>query len=82
MTEDVPVVGAMVAAPAEGEFDAFHPRHVSPLVAALSSADCSVSGKVFAVHGGQITELEGWRQGASQSTEGDWDPADVLSRLG
>ena len=52
LTEDVPgMIGELMKQP---EFD---PRHVSPLVAWLSSADCAVTGKVYAVQGGSISEL-------------------------
>ena len=64
-------LGAARAAPSDPDsFDAFHPRHVSPLVVALASADCSVTGKLYAVNGGNVQELENWRQGTSHTTEG------------
>jgi hypothetical protein len=34
---------------------------VSPLVAYLASADCTETGQVFAVSGGSVERLEGWR---------------------
>ena len=37
------------------------PANVSPLVAYLSSAACTVTGEVFAVSGGHVEPLEGWR---------------------
>jgi NAD(P)-dependent dehydrogenase (short-subunit alcohol dehydrogenase family) len=83
LTEDVPMVGQMVAAPQEeGAFDTYHPSHVSPLVAYLSTADCSITGKVFSVQGGLIQELEGWRAGAGYETTGDWTIDSVRQKLG
>lgn len=83
LTENVPVVGQMVAAPDDpAAFDAYHPRHVSPLVAYLATADCPITGKVYAVQGGTIQELDGWRPGAAFETPGEWSVAEVASRLG
>lgn len=83
LTEDVPMVGQMVAAPTEeGAFDTYHPSHVSPLVAYLSTADCSITGKVFSVQGGLIQELEGWKVGAGYETTGNWTVESVKAMLG
>jgi NAD(P)-dependent dehydrogenase (short-subunit alcohol dehydrogenase family) len=83
LTEDVPMVGQLVAAPTEeGAFDTYHPSHVSPLVAYLCSAECTITGKLFAVQGGLIQELEGWRAGASHETTGPWTVASVAAQLG
>ncbi|HCT78624.1 MAG TPA: short-chain dehydrogenase [Micromonosporaceae bacterium] len=82
LTEDVPLVSTLVAAPTEeGAFDTYHPSHVSPLVAYLSTADCSITGKVFAVQGGLIQELDGWRSGTAYEHTGSWTVAEVASRL-
>lgn len=83
LTEDVPLVSTLVAAPTEeGAFDTYHPSHVSPLVAYLATADCAITGKVFAVQGGLIQELDGWRSGTAYEHEGPWTVADVQARLG
>jgi hypothetical protein len=63
-------------------FDAFDPRHVSPLVAYLATADCPVNGKLFAVQGGAINEASGWSLGDAVQTEGDWTVELVAERLG
>src|SRR3954468_14541650 len=51
LTENVPgIVGEMMRKPEdEDAFDAFDPRHVSPLVAYLASERCTLNGKLFAV---------------------------------
>ncbi|NUT34798.1 MAG: SDR family NAD(P)-dependent oxidoreductase [Hamadaea sp.] len=83
LTENVPVVGQLVAAPDDpGAFDAYHPRHVSPLVAYLATADCPITGRLYAVQGGSVQELDGWRPGASFETAGEWSVAEVAARLG
>jgi len=83
LTEDVPgMVGELMKKPADGAFDAFDPAHISPLVAYLSREDCPVSGKLYAVQGGAISELEGWTAGTTFSTEGDWTQEILESELG
>jgi NAD(P)-dependent dehydrogenase (short-subunit alcohol dehydrogenase family) len=80
LTKDVPgMVGELMKKPADGSFDAFDPAHVSPLVAFLAREDCTVTGRVFAVQGGAISELEGWSAGETFSTGGPWTQ-EVLER--
>jgi len=82
LTEDVPVVGQLVAAPGnEDEFDTYHPSHVSPLVAYLCRAANRITGKLFAVQGGLIQELNGWRGGTSYETTGPWSVESVALKL-
>lgn len=83
LTEDVPGVSQLVAAPEdEAAFDTYHPSHVSPLAAYLSSAGCDITGRVFAVQGGLVQELEGWRAGASHETTGAWTVEKIAGELG
>ena len=55
---------------------------MSPLVAYLASEDCTLTGKVFAVQGGSISELQGWRAGETISTDGPWSVELIAQRLG
>lgn len=43
-------------------FDIWAPENVTPLVAWLSQADCTVSGQVFKVSGGHIDLQQGWTE--------------------
>jgi NAD(P)-dependent dehydrogenase (short-subunit alcohol dehydrogenase family) len=62
MTVQTPGLEEMVAEPEDADaFDAMDPANVSPLVAYLASAGCTVTGEVFAVRGGTVERLEGWR---------------------
>jgi NAD(P)-dependent dehydrogenase (short-subunit alcohol dehydrogenase family) len=81
LTVDVPgMVGELMKKPEDPDtFDTFDPAHVSPLVAYLAREDCPISGKLFAVQGGAISELEGWRATTSFSTDGAWTQ-EVLER--
>lgn len=65
----------------EGEFDAFAPANIAPLVAYLASAECSHSGQIFAVHGGSIQRLQGWSVANTTETDGPWTVDEVAVRL-
>ncbi|MFG1794262.1 SDR family oxidoreductase [Nocardia sp. NPDC049149] len=85
LTLATPGMGAMMAAEAdeveEGGFDAFSPANISPLVAYLASDKCPITGKVFAVQGGAISELAGWHDVKTIETEGPWLIDDIAARL-
>jgi NAD(P)-dependent dehydrogenase (short-subunit alcohol dehydrogenase family) len=82
LTLATPGMGAIFATEvAEGEFDAFSPANISPLVAYLASEKCALTGKVFAVQGGAISELAGWHDVKVIETEGPWTIDDIAARL-
>lgn len=85
LTLATPGMGAMMAAEAdeveEGGFDAFSPANISPLVAYLASDKCPITGKVFAVQGGAISELAGWHDVKTIETDGPWLIDDISARL-
>jgi NAD(P)-dependent dehydrogenase (short-subunit alcohol dehydrogenase family) len=83
LTVDVPMIGEMMKAPEDPDaFDAFDPRHVSPLVAYLATEDCPITGKLFSVQGGTIAECTGWQVGEAITTDGDWTVETIASQLG
>jgi NAD(P)-dependent dehydrogenase (short-subunit alcohol dehydrogenase family) len=83
LTLATPGMGALFAQPvAEGEFDAFAPANISPLVAYLAQASCPVTGKLFAVQGGAISELAGWHPVRTTETDKPWTIAELDQRLG
>lgn len=82
LTLATPGMGALFAAEVpEGEFDAFAPSNISPLVAHLAAADCALTGKVFAVQGGAIVELAGWHDVRTVETDGPWTIDEVAAQL-
>ncbi|WP_225731268.1 MULTISPECIES: SDR family oxidoreductase [unclassified Nocardia] len=85
LTLATPGMGAMMAAEAEdvedGGFDAFSPANIAPLVAYLATDKCPVTGKVFAVQGGAISELAGWHDVKTIETDGPWSIDDIAARL-
>lgn len=83
LTENVPgMVGELMKKPADGAFDAMDPAHISPLVAYLAREDCPVTGKLFAVQGGAISEVAGWTPQASITTDGPWTQEILERELG
>ena len=62
MTADVPGIGEAVKAPDDPDaFDFFDPANVSPIVAALATEACAVTGQVYFTQGGVVSQLDGWR---------------------
>lgn len=81
LTLATPGMGAIFAAPVEeGEFDAFDPANISPIVAYLATEKCPHNGKVFAVQGGSIQELETWHMTRSTETDGPWTIESIAER--
>ena len=82
LTVDTPGIGAIFGAEVEeGEFDYFSPANIAPLVAYLATEKCPITGKVFAVSGGAISELAGWHDVKTIETEGPWMIDDIAGRL-
>ncbi|MFE3445301.1 SDR family oxidoreductase [Nocardia sp. NPDC059180] len=85
LTLATPGMGAIMAAEqaavTDGGYDAFSPANISPLVAYLASDKCAVTGKVFAVQGGAISELAGWHDVKTIETDGPWRIDDIAARL-
>jgi NAD(P)-dependent dehydrogenase (short-subunit alcohol dehydrogenase family) len=63
-------------------FDPADPGNNSPLVVALCADDAqAVTGQVFFVYGGVVNMLRGWEAGELFSSEGRWDPDELLLEL-
>ena len=73
MTEDVPGIKEIVAAPEAPEaFDVYHPGNVAPLVAWLMSEGCPVTGHNFYVKGGEVRQFCGWHYGETVEIDDRW----------
>lgn len=81
LTLATPGMGVLMAEPDEGELDLFSPSNISPLVAYLASEKCPVTGRVYAVQGGAISQLSGWHDVATIETDGAWTIDDIAARL-
>jgi NAD(P)-dependent dehydrogenase (short-subunit alcohol dehydrogenase family) len=75
MTENLGL-GAIEVKP--GEFDAFAPENVAPLVVWLGSEQSKdVTGRVFNVAGGRISVAEAWHAGPSVDKGDHWEPEEL-----
>lgn len=82
LTLATPGMGAIFAQEvADGEFDMFSPANIAPLVAYLASEKCPHTGQVFAVQGGSIQKLHGWRVSDTTESDAPWTIDDVDARL-
>lgn len=73
LTLATPGMGAIFAEEvAEGEFDAFSPDNVSPIVAYLACEKCPLTGQVLAVQGGAVSRLQGWTIAENVEVDGPW----------
>jgi len=65
MTEDLPGVKDLVAAPTDpAAFDVYHPAGPAPVVAWLLTDDCPANGRTFYAKGGEVRQFLGWHYGA------------------
>jgi NAD(P)-dependent dehydrogenase (short-subunit alcohol dehydrogenase family) len=77
MTENLGF-GRMAKGVEAGQFDAFAPENISPLVVWLGSTEsAAVTGRVFNVAGGRISIADGWRRGAEQDKRDRWNPSEL-----
>ncbi|MBX8690495.1 SDR family NAD(P)-dependent oxidoreductase [Mycobacterium sp. 20091114027_K0903767] len=82
LTLATPGMGALMAEPeGEGEVDLFSPANISPLVAYLATEKCPITGRVYAVQGGAISQLAGWHDVDTIETDGLWQIDDIAERL-
>ena len=82
MTEQTPGLSDIVAKPHDpGVFDIWDPANISPLVAALSTASCQISGKAFFVQGGQVRLFQPWTMTDGLDHDGRWDVAELAAKL-
>jgi NAD(P)-dependent dehydrogenase (short-subunit alcohol dehydrogenase family) len=81
LTLATPGMGALMGEPDDGEPDLFSPANISPLVAYLATEKCPITGRVYAVQGGAISQLSGWHDVETIETDGPWLIDDIAARL-
>ncbi|SCL69973.1 SDR family NAD(P)-dependent oxidoreductase [Micromonospora peucetia] len=82
MTQDLPGIGEMVAAPADpAAFDVYHPGNVSPLVAWLLTADAPVTGEVYYAKGGEIRRFAPWSYDWTVDKGARWSVEDIAKEM-
>jgi len=76
-----PTVDALMPAVEAGEFDPWDPANISPLVAALASPECTVTGRIFWVAGGTVKLYKSWSVESRVESEGRWEVGDLTKEL-
>ena len=83
LTEATPGLAELVAVPADpGAFDAWHPANVSPVVAWLAQAGCTVTGRVFLAHGGRVQLFRPWSLEGAVEKDGRWAADELAAAAG
>ncbi|MFD6199774.1 SDR family oxidoreductase [Mycobacteriaceae bacterium NPDC060252] len=83
LTLATPGMGAIFAAEVpDGEYDAFSPDNIAPIVGYLAQPDCPLTGTVLAVQGGAVQLLQGWTIADTVETDGPWELAKLPGLLG
>lgn len=82
LTLQTPGLDEIVKQPDDPQaFDLFDPANISPLVAYLATADCTVTGGVWGVWGAEISLYEGWRVIANAVGDSQWSVEDLAIRV-
>ena len=82
LTEATPGLGDVIKAPDDpGSFDIWDPANVSPLVAYLSTENCTINGKVFFVQGGKVQVMQPWTMSDTVERPDRWTVADLEKEM-
>ncbi len=83
MTESTPGLSDYVVKPEDpSTFDVWDPANVSPLVAALSTRECPITGHVYFVQGGTVRLFQNWTMTETLEKGDRWRVAELAARLG
>lgn len=81
LTLATPGIDALMAEADGGQADLFSPANISPLVAYLATENCPITGRIYAVQGGAISQLAGWHEVNTIETDAAWQIDDIAKRL-
>ena len=82
LTLSTPGLGEGMAAPDDGTFDAMDPANVSPMVAYLCTADCTITGETFVVRAGRVQRVQTWTLAEAIEQDDRWTVAELARRAG
>jgi NAD(P)-dependent dehydrogenase (short-subunit alcohol dehydrogenase family) len=83
LTLSTPGLGDAMAPPEDrGTFDSFDPANVSPMVAYLSTADCTITGETFVVFGGRVQRVQTWTLAEAIEQDDRWSIGGLAARAG
>jgi NAD(P)-dependent dehydrogenase (short-subunit alcohol dehydrogenase family) len=82
LTLSTPGLGEAIGEPDDGSFDEWSPANVSPFVAYLCTADCSITGETFVVRGGHVQRVQTWTLAEAIDQDERWTVAELARRAG
>jgi NAD(P)-dependent dehydrogenase (short-subunit alcohol dehydrogenase family) len=80
LTLATPGLGDAIGPPEDGSFDEWSPANVSPFVAYLSAADCTITGETFVVRGGHVQRVQTWTLAEAIDQDERWTVAELARR--
>ena len=80
LTLSTPGLGDAIGEPEDGSFDEWSPANVSPFVAYLCTADCTITGETFVVRGGSVQRVQTWTRAEEIEKDGRWTIAELAGR--
>jgi NAD(P)-dependent dehydrogenase (short-subunit alcohol dehydrogenase family) len=82
LTLSTPGLGDTIGEPTDGSFDEWSPANVSPFVAYLSTAECTITGETFLVRGGVVQRVQTWTAAEVIEQDERWTVAELARRAG
>jgi NAD(P)-dependent dehydrogenase (short-subunit alcohol dehydrogenase family) len=82
LTLSTPGLGEQIGPPDDGSFDEWSPANVSPFVAYLSTAECTITGETFVVRGGLVQRVQTWTLAEAIEQHDRWTVAQLAGRAG
>jgi NAD(P)-dependent dehydrogenase (short-subunit alcohol dehydrogenase family) len=82
LTLSTPGLGDAIGEPTDGSFDEWSPANVSPFVAYLCTADCTITGETFVVRGGVVQRVQSWTLAEVIEQHDRWTVAELAQRAG
>jgi NAD(P)-dependent dehydrogenase (short-subunit alcohol dehydrogenase family) len=80
LTLSTPGLGEAIAEPDDGSFDEWSPANVSPFVAYLSTAECTITGETFVVRAGSVQRVQTWTRAEEIEKDGRWTIDELAAR--
>jgi NAD(P)-dependent dehydrogenase (short-subunit alcohol dehydrogenase family) len=82
MTESTPGLSDVVVKPSDAAtFDVWDPANISPLVAALATESCPLTGRVYFVQGGTVRLFRNWTMTSSLEKDDRWTVEELAAKL-
>ena len=80
LTLSTPGLAEAIVEPDDGSFDEWSPANVSPFVAYLSTAECTITGETFLVRAGSVQRVQTWTRAEEIQKDGRWTIDELAAR--